>query len=110
MRTALQVYAVYVFVVGVLLLFPAWASAVFAREVMDAAVTSGWGADLIVLALFAYVASTDVAKYRGLAWVFVVGRVHNPHRPGAYRHQHRAGGLALDVSEQDRGLDRTYSL
>lgn len=73
MRTALRVYAAYVLVVGILLLFPAWASAVFARPIMDAAVTSGWGSSLIVLALLAYVASTDVAKYGGLAWVFVAG-------------------------------------
>jgi hypothetical protein len=73
MRMALQVNAAYAMVAGVLLLFPAWGSAVFARPIMDAAVVSGWGADVITIGLLAYVASTNIAKYGGLAWVFVVG-------------------------------------
>jgi hypothetical protein len=73
MRMALQVSAAYTVVVGVLLLFPAWSSVVFARPVIDAAPASGWGAALITIGLLAYVASTDVMKYGGLAWVFIVG-------------------------------------
>jgi hypothetical protein len=36
-------------------------------------ITSGWGADAITIGLLAYVASTNVMKYGGLAWVFVLG-------------------------------------
>jgi hypothetical protein len=40
MRTALQLIAAYAVVAGVLLLFPAWASTIFARPITDAAVIS----------------------------------------------------------------------
>lgn len=73
LRTPLLVDGVYVIVVGILLLFPSLASSVFAYPTKDAAVASGWGAALITLALLAFVAASDVAKYGGLAWVFVAG-------------------------------------
>lgn len=73
LRTPLLVQGVYAVVVGVLLLFPGLASAVFAYPIKDAAVSSGWGSALITIGLLAYVAASDVAKYGGLAWVFVLG-------------------------------------
>lgn len=71
MGTALRVGGIYVLLVGILLLFPAWGAAVFGRPVMDAAVTSGWGAALIGIGLITIVAASDVTKYGGLAGVFV---------------------------------------
>ena len=73
MGTALRAGGIYVLLVGILLLFPAWGAAVFGRPVMDAATESGWGAALISIGLILIVAATDVTKYGGLAWVFVVG-------------------------------------
>lgn len=71
LRTPFLIQGVYALVVGVLLLFPALASSVFAYPVKDAAMTSGWGAQLISVGLIVLVAASNVTKYAGLAGVFV---------------------------------------
>lgn len=73
LRTPLMVEAIYGIIVGVLLLFPSLAASVFAYTTKDTAVTSGWGTGLIAIGLLAWVAASDVGKYGGMAWVFVVG-------------------------------------
>lgn len=69
----MRVSGVYAIVVGILLLFPSLAAAVFAYPVKDGAVTSGWGSALIIVGLLPYYAASDVAKYGGLARIFAVG-------------------------------------
>lgn len=73
LRTPLLVNGIYSIVAGLLLFFPSLAVAVFAYQVKDAAAVSGWGVDVITIGLLAMVASSDVKKYGGLAWVFVFG-------------------------------------
>lgn len=73
LRTALLVDGIYAIVVGIALLFPAWASAIFAYPTKDPAVTSGWGGSIIGIGLIALAASSDAAKYSGIAWTLVVG-------------------------------------
>ncbi len=73
LRTALQVNGVYTVIVGLLLFFPPLAASVFAYPVKDAAVTSGWGVGLITLGIVILATASDVERYGGLAWVFIVG-------------------------------------
>ncbi len=73
LRLPLLVNGIYGIIVGLLLFFPSLGAAVFARQVKDAAVVSGWGVDIITIGLLAVVAASDVEKYGGLAWVFVFG-------------------------------------
>jgi uncharacterized membrane protein len=73
LHTALLVNGIYAVVVGILLLFPAWAAAVFAYPTKDPAADSGWGASIIGIGLVVLGAASDTAKYGGLAWAFVVG-------------------------------------
>ena len=72
LRTALLVTGIYTIIAGILLFFPSWGAAVFARPVRDAAITSGWGTGLITIGLLA-LAATDVEKHGSLAWVFFAG-------------------------------------
>ena len=72
LRTPFLIQGVYAIIVGVFLLFPALASAIFAYPMKDAAVSSGWGASLTSIGLVALVAASDPAKYADLAWVFSV--------------------------------------
>ncbi len=73
LRPALLADGVYTVIVGVLLLFPSWASAMFAYPIKDAAVTSGWGTSIIALGLITLVAASDAEKYSGLVWALVAG-------------------------------------
>jgi hypothetical protein len=72
LRMPFLVQGVYAVIVGVILFFPALATAVFAYPMKDAALSSGWGAALVSLGLVALVAASDAAKYAGLAWAFCV--------------------------------------
>lgn len=73
LRTPLLIQAIYTFAVGILLVFPSLASAVFAYPIKDAATASGWGVALVIIGLLSWVASSDPAKYGGLAGVFAGG-------------------------------------
>lgn len=73
LRLPFLVNGIYGVIVGLLLFFPSLGAAVFARQVKDAAVVSGWGVDIITIGLLAVVAASDVEKYGDLAWVFVFG-------------------------------------
>ncbi len=73
LRSALLVDGIYAIIVGLALFFPSLAAGIFARPVKDAAVTSGWGTGIITIGLLAIAAASDVSKYGGLAWAFVVG-------------------------------------
>lgn len=73
LRTALLVNGVYAVVVGILLLIPKWAAAVFDYPTLDPAADSGWGATTIGTGLIVLGAASDAAKYGGLAWAFVTG-------------------------------------
>lgn len=75
LRTPLLVDAIYTVLVGLLLLFPSLAASVFAYAIKDAAVTSGWGTGIITLGVLAWVAASDVQKYAGMVWAFVLGLV-----------------------------------
>ncbi len=73
LRPALLVAGVYSVIVGILLVFPSLASAVFGYPVKDPAVTSGWGTSILALGIVTLVAASDVDRYGGLAWAFAVG-------------------------------------
>ena len=73
LRPALLVQGVYACIVGLLLLFPSLGSRVFAYPLKDPAVVSGWGSSLLGVGILALVAASDVQRYGGMAWAFVVG-------------------------------------
>lgn len=73
LRTPLLLNGIYGIITGLLLFFPSLGAAVFAYQVKDAAVVSGWGVDVMTIGLLALVAASDVEKYGGLAWVFAFG-------------------------------------
>ncbi len=73
LRTPLLVSGVYAIVVGILLLIPPWAAAVFEYPTKDPAADSGWGASVIGIGLILIAAAGDAAKYGGLVWAFAVG-------------------------------------
>ncbi len=72
LRYVLLALAVYMTVVGGLFLFaPRVAEAAFQTSLPDAALTPLYGQVVLVLALMAYLVSTDAAKYAKLAWAFI---------------------------------------
>ena len=72
LRDVLLALAVYMTVVGGLFLFaPRVAEASFQMSLTDPALTPLYGQVVLVLALTAYLVSTDAAKYAKLVWVFV---------------------------------------
>ena len=72
LRYVLLALAVYMTVVGGLFLFvPSVAEAAFQMSLTDPALTPLYGQVVLVLALMAYLVSTDAAKYAKLAWAFV---------------------------------------
>ncbi len=73
LRTPLLVNGVYAIAVGILLLIPPWAAAVFEYPTKDPAADSGWGASVIGIGLIALGAASDAAKYGGLVWAFTAG-------------------------------------
>ena len=73
LRPALLAQGVYACIVGLLLLFPSLGSRVFAYPLKDPAVVSGWGSSLLGVGILALVAASDVQRYGGMAWAFVVG-------------------------------------
>lgn len=71
-RFVLLALAVYMMVVGGLFLFaPRIAETAFQTSLPDAALTPLYGQLMLVIALAAYLVSTDVVKYAGLAWLFI---------------------------------------
>ncbi len=73
LRPALLVAGAYSVVIGFILLFPAFASTVFARPVPDPAVLGGWGTSIIANGILALGAASDTRRYGGLAPLFAVG-------------------------------------
>lgn len=72
LRYVLLALAVYMTVVGGLFLFaPRMAEAAFQMSLPDAALTPLYGQVVLVLALTAYLVSTDVSKFGKLVWAFV---------------------------------------
>lgn len=72
LRYVLLALAVYMTVVGGLFLFvPSVAEAAFQMSLTDPALTPLYGQVVLVLALTAYLVSTDAAKYAKLAWAFI---------------------------------------
>ena len=72
LRYVLLALAVYTTVVGGLfLLAPRVAEVAFQTTLPDAALTPLYGQVALVIALMAYLVSTDVAAYRKLVWAFV---------------------------------------
>jgi hypothetical protein len=72
LRNTLLALAVYMTVVGALFLFaPRVAETAFQTSLPDAALTPLYGQLMLVIALMAYLVSTDVAAYRKLVWAFV---------------------------------------
>ncbi len=73
LRSALLADGIYAIIVGLTLFFPSLAAMIFAYPVKDAAVTSGWGTGIITIGILAIAAASDISKYGGLAWAFIVG-------------------------------------
>lgn len=73
MATALRVGGVYLLVVGILLLIPAWGAAVFGRQMADPAVASGWGVALLALGLIQYGAASNAAAAAVIAMPMIFG-------------------------------------
>ncbi len=72
LRFTLLALAVYMTVVGGLFLFaPRVAEAAFQTSLPDAALTPLYGQMMLVVALMAYLVSTDTEKYAGLIWGFL---------------------------------------
>lgn len=72
LRYVLLALAVYMTVVGGLFLFaPSVAEAAFQMSLTDPALTPLYGQVVLVLALMAYLVSTDAAKYAKPVWAFV---------------------------------------
>ena len=72
LRYVLLALAFYMTVVGGLFLFaPTVAEAAFQTSLPDAALTPLYGPVVLVLALTAYLVSTDAAKYAKLVWAFI---------------------------------------
>ena len=72
LKNVLLALAVYMTVVGGLFLFaPRVAEVAFQTSLPDAALTPLYGQVVLVIALMAYLVSTDAAKYAKLAWAFV---------------------------------------
>jgi hypothetical protein len=72
LRTTLIVLAIYMTLVGGLFLFaPRVAEAAFQTSLPDAALTPLYGQLMLVIALMAYLVSTDVASHRKPVWAFV---------------------------------------
>jgi hypothetical protein len=72
LRNTLLALTVYMTVVGGLFLFaPRLAEAAFQTSLPDAALTPLYGQLVLVIALMAYLVSTDVSAYRKLVWAFV---------------------------------------
>ena len=72
LRYVLLALAVYMTVVGGLFLFaPRVAEAAFQMSLTDPALTPLYGQMALVIALTAYLVSTDAAKYAKLVWAFV---------------------------------------
>lgn len=72
LRYVLLALAVYMVVVGGLFLFaPRVAEAAFQMSLTDPALTPLYGQVVLVIALMAYLVSTDAAKYAKLVWAFV---------------------------------------
>jgi len=72
LRNTLLALTLYMTVIGGLfLLAPRVAEAAFQTSLPDAALTPLYGQLMIVIALMAYLVSTDVATYRKLVWAFV---------------------------------------
>ena len=71
LRNTLLALAVYMTVVGALFLFaPRVAETAFQTSLPDAALTPLYGQLMLVIALMAYLVSTDVASHRKLVWAF----------------------------------------
>ena len=72
LKNVLLALAVYMTVVGGLFLFaPSVAEAAFQMSLTDPALTPLYGQVVLVLALMAYLVSTDAAKYAKPVWAFV---------------------------------------
>ncbi len=72
LRNVLLALAVYMTVVGVLFLFtPGVAEVAFNTSLPDRALTPLYGQLMLVIALMAYLVSTETAKYVKLVWAFI---------------------------------------
>jgi hypothetical protein len=76
LRNTLLALAVYMTVVGALFLFaPGIAEKAFSTSLPDRALTPLYGELMIVIALMAYLVSTDVSAYKKLVIAFIVSEI-----------------------------------
>jgi hypothetical protein len=72
LRNTLLALAVYMTVVGALFLFaPRVAETAFSTSLPDRALTPLYGQVVLVIALMAYLVSTNVSSYKQLVWAFI---------------------------------------
>lgn len=73
LRLPMLVVGIYSVLVGIVLVFPAVAAAVFGRPTLDAAVESGWGTSILTMGLFALAIASNAKRYGPLAWISMAG-------------------------------------
>ena len=71
LRLPLIIGGIYALIFGAIQMIPPLAERVFGRPITDPAIESIWGATILGLSLFYFIAASDASKYRSFAWAFI---------------------------------------